>query len=180
MGSTSSPYEGGESLVSSAFDSSVRAEITDFFSRLVDNPRMGILYEKMIAAFTAAGGSSINAFNDTGAGGIYGFWGTLDSIYDTGSARYDALLAAASGGHVSDVTTLVNALTSTVAPTLPAVQTTIQTVINTPTVEVASAVAPAPVITQTSVGSGGDYVVGAPTVAGHFVSAKYAEMLDFG
>jgi len=86
-------YEGGISLGTVRFDPSVKATIQDFFNRLLDDPRMGDLYTKMVNKFIAAGGDSFLAFNDTGTPGDSGSFGMLDSIYSDGSARYDSLLA---------------------------------------------------------------------------------------
>jgi len=90
-------YEGGASLITSEYSAADRATVQDFFGKLMNDPRMGDLYSKLIADFKAAGGSDFLAYNDVGGNGIYGYWGALDSIYQSHSARYDALLAARDG-----------------------------------------------------------------------------------
>jgi Ca2+-binding RTX toxin-like protein len=87
-------YEGGLSLVSSKFPPDQQDLITTFFAKLANDPQMGALYTKMTADFVAAGGDELVAFNDAGAGGKSGQWGALTSIYEDGSPRYDALVAA--------------------------------------------------------------------------------------
>ncbi|WP_404710159.1 hypothetical protein [Sphingomonas sp. MMS24-J13] len=87
-------YEGGVSLTSYQFSASQQATVTAFFQELANDPRMGTLYTKLINDFVAAGGDAMNAYNDAGTGGVWGQWGTLNDIYDSGSARFDALVAA--------------------------------------------------------------------------------------
>lgn len=87
-------YESGAHLVSSGFDDATNAALTDFFTKLMRDPRMGELYEKNIAAFKAAGGTLFNAFVDVSSPSIHGFWGALESIYQTGSPRWNALTDA--------------------------------------------------------------------------------------
>ena len=93
-------YEGG--LSAFWFASDHQAELTDFFNRLLADPRMAALYTRMAADFAAAGGSELTAFTDTGRTGIFGPWGTSASIYDT-SPRLQALLAAS--GRITGTTT---------------------------------------------------------------------------
>jgi Ca2+-binding RTX toxin-like protein len=86
-------YEGGISVSTTRWDTADKATVQDFFNRLLDDPRMGDLYTKLIAAFKAAGGTEFLAFNDAASPSDSGSWGMLNSIYDDGSERYDALLA---------------------------------------------------------------------------------------
>ena len=88
-------YEGGAHLTASAYDQSVQQEVSAFFEKLMDDPRMGDLYTKMAHVFEAAGGTELDAYTDTSTPGIYGDWGILSTIYDDGSPRYDALAALA-------------------------------------------------------------------------------------
>ena len=87
-------YEGGTSLATTRWSSTEKAVIQDLFDRMFADSRMGDLYAKEIAAFKAAGGTLFTNFNDVGRPGDYGTWGSLDSIYDEGSPRYDAWLTA--------------------------------------------------------------------------------------
>ncbi|WP_294393202.1 calcium-binding protein [uncultured Sphingomonas sp.] len=86
-------YEGGAHLTAALFPSSMQGEVTDFFARLMNDPRMGDLYSKMAHSFEAAGGSTLVSYFDVGDSDKYGYWGVLDNIYKDGSPRYDALLA---------------------------------------------------------------------------------------
>jgi Ca2+-binding RTX toxin-like protein len=102
-------YEGGASLYTSNYGSTYRATAQDFFGRLINDPRMGELYTKLIADFKASGGTEFLAFNDVSGNATSGYWGALDSIYDTTSPRYEALLAARdSNTGVSQVPTVGN------------------------------------------------------------------------
>ena len=87
-------YEGGASLYTSSYSSTYRSAAQDFFGKLINDPRMGELYSKLIADFKASGGTEFLAFNDVSGNGTSGYWGALDSIYDSTSPRYEALLAA--------------------------------------------------------------------------------------
>jgi len=89
-------YEGGLSVSTVRWAAADKATVQDLFNRMLADPRMGDLYSKEIAAFTAAGGTTFTAFNDTGAPADFGSWGALMSIYASGSSRYDAILAAGS------------------------------------------------------------------------------------
>lgn len=90
-------YEGGISLGNVRWDAADKPVIQDFFNRVLADPRMGELYTKMLADFAAAGGTKFVAFNDAATPSEWGSYGMLGSIYDNGSARNDALLAA--GNH---------------------------------------------------------------------------------
>jgi len=88
-------YEGGASLITTHFSSTQQPKVEAFFAKLLNDPRMGDLYSKLLADFKAVGGGEFTAFNDTSGSSPNGYWGVLDSIYDNSSPRYDALLAAA-------------------------------------------------------------------------------------
>jgi Ca2+-binding RTX toxin-like protein len=90
-------YEGGIALSTTRWDTPDKPTIQDFYNRLLADPRMGDIYAKLLADFKAVGGSEFVAFNDVGGSNF----GVLNSIYDNGSPRYDALVAAenASGDH---------------------------------------------------------------------------------
>lgn len=81
-------YEGGPHLFSSF--SSTR-DLTAFFVTLNRDPRMGKLVTKMLNLFRAAGGTSMAYFNDIEAYDQFGSWGALESVYQRGSAKFDAL-----------------------------------------------------------------------------------------
>jgi len=80
-------YEGGVDLTGGERQGN---EVVAFLKRLQADPRMGDIYKQMVDDFGAAGGTLLNPLIDVDAG----FWGTLKSIYDTGSPEWDALVAA--------------------------------------------------------------------------------------
>lgn len=81
-------YEGGIDL-STALGSQGE-EVAALFRRMQADPRMGPIYTEMASDFSAAGGTLLNPLIDVDAG----LFGTLKSIYDTGSPAWDALVAA--------------------------------------------------------------------------------------
>ncbi|MGL4490041.1 MAG: calcium-binding protein, partial [Rhizobiaceae bacterium] len=85
-------YESGAHLVSYMFDDATNATLTEFFARLQRDPRMGELYAKSMDAYTLAGGTLFNAFGDVTTPTKDGFWGSLESIYQDGSPRWDSLV----------------------------------------------------------------------------------------
>jgi Ca2+-binding RTX toxin-like protein len=93
-GLTMVAYEGGAHLTPASFSGDDQTVMIDFINRLMNDPRMGELYTKMVGTFEAAGGDLLMAFADTGTSTKSGYWGNLDSIYQDSSVRYDALLAA--------------------------------------------------------------------------------------
>ena len=108
-------YEGGASLIATPFTGADQDIVTAFFAQMMNDPRMGTLYTQMSHDFTAAGGTTLIAYADTGNGGQYGYWGTLDSIYDGGSARYDALLQLQSEPTASIITLAAKATAAAAA-----------------------------------------------------------------
>ena len=91
-------YEGGVHTTAYQYSSAAQPEIQAFLEKLSKDPRMATLYNQLVADFTAAGGVSFNAFNNVGSDSIWGEWGALTSTYDTGSVKYDALVALAKAG----------------------------------------------------------------------------------
>jgi Ca2+-binding RTX toxin-like protein len=87
-------YEGGASLDAMNFSAADQPVIVDFVNRLMNDPRMGDLYTKMVEIFRNVDGTEMNPYIDVGTNGKSGYWGILDSIQDTSSPRYDALVAA--------------------------------------------------------------------------------------
>ncbi len=94
-------YEGGISMTSYQYSAAAQPEIQAFMEKINTDPRMADLYKIMAADFTAAGGTLLNAFNNVGASSKWGEWGALDSTYDTGSVKYDVLVALAKAGNVA-------------------------------------------------------------------------------
>lgn len=91
-------YEGGVHTTAYQYSSAAQPEIQAFLEKLSKDPRMATMYNQLVADFTAAGGVSFNAFNNVGYDSIWGEWGALTSIYDSGSVKYDALVALAKAG----------------------------------------------------------------------------------
>ena len=96
-------YEGGLHVASYTFAEADQAAVTAFFDALSKDPRMGALYTKMVEDFANSGGSGLVPFSDAVPSSKWGNWGTLDSIYDTSSPRYDALVAASQAAKASQV-----------------------------------------------------------------------------
>ena len=96
-------YEGGVSTTSFRYSSAAQPEIQAFLEKISTDPRMADLYKQMAEGFAAAGGTEINAFNNVGWPSKWGEWGALTSTYDTGSTKYDALIALAKAGNVAPV-----------------------------------------------------------------------------
>ncbi|WP_420140254.1 calcium-binding protein [Sphingomonas sp.] len=94
-GMTLVAYEGGAHLTPATYTGEERTLMMDFIDRLMNDPRMGDLYTKMVDVFKAAGGETLIAFTDTSDNRASGYWGNLDNIYVESSPRYDALKAAA-------------------------------------------------------------------------------------
>jgi Ca2+-binding RTX toxin-like protein len=122
-------YEGGLHITSYVFPDADQAAVTALFDALSKDPRMGTLYTQMVADFASAGGSGLAAFSDAVPSSKWGNWGTLDSIYDTSSPRYDALVAASQAAKISQLgggdATQVNVRTTSAAYTLAASQLTL-------------------------------------------------------
>jgi Ca2+-binding RTX toxin-like protein len=80
-------YEGGQHLVSSD-----DAELTELFIKANRDPRMGELYEQYLTQWYQLGGDTFVNFTDIGSPSKWGSWGALESVYDSGSPKYDALV----------------------------------------------------------------------------------------
>jgi len=91
-------YEGGAHLTADRYAAADQPTMVAFIGALMNDPRMGDLYKSMADTFYAAGGTTMVAFDDVGNNSKYGYWGVLDDIYQTSSARYDALLQEAQNG----------------------------------------------------------------------------------
>ncbi|WP_225883359.1 calcium-binding protein [Sphingomonas aliaeris] len=122
-------YEGGLHVTSAAFPEADQAAVTAFFDVLAKDPRMGALYTRMVDEFAKSGGSGLVAFSDAVPSSKWGNWGTLDSIYDKSSPRYDALVAASQAAKASQAVgvdaTQVNVRTGAATYTLAANQLTL-------------------------------------------------------
>lgn len=84
-------YEGGQSLVS-AGGVNPNPQITDLFGAANRDPRMGQIYEQYLDLWNEMGGGLFVHFNDIGRSTGAGSWGSLESVLDSGSPKYDALV----------------------------------------------------------------------------------------
>lgn len=85
-------YEGGVDFNAANFSAADQPVIMDFFARLSADPRMTAIYDKMIDAFSAAGGTLLNAYTDAQSDRTGGLFGTLKSIYDNATPAWSALV----------------------------------------------------------------------------------------
>jgi hypothetical protein len=83
-------YEGGQGLVpgTNGLNEAVMQQAQN-------DPRMYQLYVAMMQEWQQAGGGLFDAYQLTGTGGNYGFWGMLPDVTVTGSQKYDAMIASA-------------------------------------------------------------------------------------
>ncbi|EAZ91749.1 cadherin-like domain-containing protein, partial [Crocosphaera chwakensis] len=86
-------YEGGQHLVASN-----NQTITDLFIEANRDPRMGELYKEYFSNWYQQGGGLFMNFNDVGTPSKSGSWGTLESIDQAGSPKYDALMDLINNG----------------------------------------------------------------------------------
>ena len=81
-------YEGGQGLIPGGNNEAVMQQAQH-------DPRMYQLYLEMMQVWQQAGGGLFDAYQLTGGGGQYGFWGMLPDVNVIGSQKYDGLLASA-------------------------------------------------------------------------------------
>lgn len=80
-------YEGGQHLVK---DNDI--ELTDLFIKANRDSRMGEIYEEYLKQWYQLGGDTFVNFNDIGTASKWGSWGALESVYDSTSPKYSALM----------------------------------------------------------------------------------------
>lgn len=83
-------YEGGQHLVGSKSVENNQT-ITDLFIAANRDPRMGDVYQDYLTAWNELGGGLFVHHTDVGSFSKWGSWGTLESIYQESSPKYDAL-----------------------------------------------------------------------------------------
>ncbi|NIJ07031.1 hypothetical protein FHS31_000613 [Sphingomonas vulcanisoli] len=88
-------YEGGLSFYYFMADPATKPILTNFFARLIADPRMGQLYTRWLQDFSANGGQLMENYDDVNLLSEYGPWGSLDTIYAPDTPRYTALRTAA-------------------------------------------------------------------------------------
>lgn len=89
-GLTLTAYEGGQHLADSD-QSGHNLAIMDLFIAANRDPRMGELYKQYFANWRELGGDVFANFSDIGSPNKYGSWGVLESLYQDGSAKWNAL-----------------------------------------------------------------------------------------
>ena len=81
-------YEGGQAMQPQANDLNFSV-----LQQAQNDPRMYQLYVALIEDWQAAGGGLFDAYQLTGQGSQFGFWGMLPTVLSAGSQKYDALLS---------------------------------------------------------------------------------------
>ncbi len=95
-------YEGGHHLITNLFPASMREEIGKFFLKLFEDSRMGDLYVKNYEIFKEAGGDLFTQYTDIDQATTAAHFASLQTVYDSGSARWDAYHAINTSGEVPD------------------------------------------------------------------------------
>lgn len=80
-------YEGGQHLVSPNNE-----KLTDFFIRLNRSPEMYGLYSQLLEAWKNSGGTLFMHYAAIGRPSKWGSWGALETVDQTHSPKYDALI----------------------------------------------------------------------------------------
>jgi hypothetical protein len=84
-------YEGGQHMVTgwALLDDPA---INQLFTNANHDPRMGTLYTQYLNAWEATGGGLFEHFVNVGSWGRFGRWGALETVQQTSSPKYDALM----------------------------------------------------------------------------------------
>ena len=83
-------YEGGQGLVPPGGDTD--ASLVTLFTAANRDPRMGAAYARMLADWQASGGQTFTLYTDVAASSKYGMWGLKENQFDTGSAKWTAVV----------------------------------------------------------------------------------------
>ncbi len=84
-------YEGGQHLVGFSGVENNQA-IDNLFRQANRDPRMGAIYTEYITKWNQLGGGLFVNFNDISTNSQWGSWGALESVNQTSSPKYDALI----------------------------------------------------------------------------------------
>jgi len=84
-------YEGGTHIVGLG-DAVNNEQLTKFLIELNKRPEMYEIYTTLLNAWKEKGGSLFNHFVDVGLPGKWGSWGALESLNQSSSPRYNALI----------------------------------------------------------------------------------------
>lgn len=86
-------YEGGQHLAASTASMKVTDEkVNNLMINANRDPRMGEIYEQLMTQWHNMGGDLFMHFNDVGTPSKFGSWGLLESTYQNGSPKYDAVM----------------------------------------------------------------------------------------
>ena len=86
-------YEGGQHLVPNRGMKNNQG-IVDLFAAANRDPRMGELYDEYLSEWSNSGGELFLNYSDIDTYGKSGSWGALESVYQDGSPKYDALVGS--------------------------------------------------------------------------------------
>jgi len=84
-------YEGGQHIVGTA-EAIQNDKLTEFFITLNRRPEMGALYKDLLTTWKDNGGGLFVHFVAIGGASRWGSWGSLESVTQSGSPKYDALV----------------------------------------------------------------------------------------
>lgn len=85
-------YEGGQHLVGVGGSVVNNQAITDLFTAANRDSRMGEIYQEYLQEWFDRGGDLFVNFNDIGQPTKHGSWGTLESVYQDSSPKFDAII----------------------------------------------------------------------------------------
>ncbi len=86
-------YEGGQHLAVPK-----NPVVTELFIEANRDPRMGELYKEYFSNWYQQGGGLFMHYKDVSTPSKWGNWGTLESIYQDGSPKYDAIMDLINNG----------------------------------------------------------------------------------
>lgn len=114
-------YEGGQHLVGFRGIESNQA-ITNLFIAANRDQRMGMIYKDYLEKWFDSGGGLFSNFSDISRPSKWGSWGSLESVYQDGSPKYDAVVdfiknySPTDVTDITDITDVTDDLTDTDTP----------------------------------------------------------------
>lgn len=84
-------YEGGQHIVGSQGLEN-NEKLTNFYIKLNQHPEMNRVYTELLSQWKETGGTLFMHFNDIGQPSKWGSWGALESVEQSRSPKYDALI----------------------------------------------------------------------------------------
>jgi len=82
-------YEGGQTFVDYSHSDTA---LQNLYAAANRDPRMGTAYTTYLNGWKQAGGTLFINFTDIAPSDIWGYWGALENVLQTSSAKYDALI----------------------------------------------------------------------------------------